>query len=77
MTLPLESKAFPHGGFYIMRHDDVYMIIDCVPADSKAPSGHKHNSRLSFELFAGDKSFIIDPSAYIGCITRFLQVRYA
>jgi len=48
-----------------MRHGDLYMIIDCVPADPKAPSGHKHNSRLSFELFAYDKSFIIDPGAYI------------
>jgi hypothetical protein len=61
----LKSKAFPQGGFYILRHDDSYMIIDCVPADTKAPSGHKHNSRLSFELFAYDKSFIIDPGAYI------------
>jgi uncharacterized heparinase superfamily protein len=41
------------------------MIIDCVPADPKSPSGHKHNSRMSFELFAYDKSFIIDPGAYI------------
>ena len=66
MTLQqLNSKAFAKGGFYIMRHNDLYMIIDCVPADPKAPSGHKHNSRLSFELFAGDKSFIIDPGAYI------------
>lgn len=48
-----------------MRHGDLYMIIDCVPADPKAPSGHKHNSRLSFELFAHDNSFIIDPGAYI------------
>jgi hypothetical protein len=65
MTAQLESKAFPQGGFYIMRHGDLYMIIDCIPADPKAPSGHKHNSRLSFELFACDKSFIIDPGAYI------------
>lgn len=41
------------------------MIVDCVPANPKSPSGHKHNSRLSFELFAYDKSFIIDPGAYI------------
>ncbi|KAF5437607.1 Heparinase II/III-like protein [Candidatus Methanophagaceae archaeon] len=27
--------------------------------------GHKHNSRLSFALFAGDKSFSIDPRAYV------------
>ena len=48
-----------------MRSDNLYMIIDCVPSDLKSPSGHKHNSRLSFELFAYDKSFIIDPGAYI------------
>lgn len=48
-----------------MRHADLYMAIDCVPADPKSPSGHKHNSRLNFELFAGDKSFIIDPGAYV------------
>ena len=65
MTAQLDSKAFPQGGFYIMRHADLYMAIDCVPVDPKAPSGHKHNSRLSFELFAGDKSFIVDPGAYI------------
>ncbi len=48
-----------------MRHGDLYMIIDCVPTDPKVLSGHKHNSRLSFELFAYDKSFIIDPGTYI------------
>jgi uncharacterized heparinase superfamily protein len=65
MTQQLKSNAFSQGGFYIMRHGDLYMIVDCVPADPKSPSGHKHNSRLSFELFACDKSFIIDPGTYI------------
>jgi uncharacterized heparinase superfamily protein len=77
----LNSKAFPQGGFYIMRHDDLYMIIDCVHADPKAPSGHKHNSKLSFELFAYDKSFIIDPGTYIytadrGMRNLFRSTRY-
>jgi uncharacterized heparinase superfamily protein len=57
MTTRLESKAFPQGGFYIMRHGD----------------GHKHNSRLSFELFAGDKSFIIDPGSYIYTADREMR----
>ena len=48
-----------------MRFDDLYMIVDCISIDPKSPSGHKHNSRLSFDLFAYDKSFIIDPGAYI------------
>jgi len=62
---PLSSKAFPDGGFYVMRDKDFYLIIDAVPASPKAPSGHKHNSRLSFELCAFGESFFLDPGAYI------------
>ena len=62
---PIASKAFMQSGFYFMRKADLYMAIDCLNMDKSAPSGHKHNSRLSFELYAGDKSFIIDPGAYI------------
>jgi hypothetical protein len=60
-----ESKAFSQGGFYIMRHQNLYMIVDCLSDDLQAPTGHRHNSRLSFELFAYGRSFIIDPGAYI------------
>lgn len=63
--LPLKSRDFSQAGFYIMRWDNLYMIVDCLKADARAPTGHRHNSRLSFELFAYDKSFIIDPGAYI------------
>jgi uncharacterized heparinase superfamily protein len=64
-TAKPESKAFFQGGFYIMRHEDLYMIVDCLSDNPQAPLGHRHNSRLSFELFAYDRSFIIDPGAYI------------
>jgi len=60
-----ESKAFSQGGFYIMRHQNLYMIMDCLSDDLQASTGHRHNSRLSFELFAYGRSFIIDPGAYI------------
>jgi hypothetical protein len=59
------SQAFASGGFYIMRQDTLYLITDCVNRETTAPSGHRHNSRLSFELFAYDKSFIIDPGTYL------------
>lgn len=61
----LSSKDFPDGGYYIMRINDNYMIIDCLPAGNRVPMGHKHNSRLSFDLYAGDKSFIVDPGSYV------------
>jgi hypothetical protein len=59
------SAAFADSGFYIMRRDTLYFIVDCLNPNEKAPSGHRHNSRLSFELYAYDKSFIIDPGAYL------------
>jgi len=63
--IAVTSRAWKDGGYYLMRQDNLYMLVDCLPADTSAPSGHKHNSRLSFELFATDRGFIIDPGAYI------------
>lgn len=65
MNVELKSKAFPNAGIYIMRHEDLYMIVDCIPSNPKAPSAHIHNSRLSFELFVYDQTFIVDPGTYI------------
>jgi hypothetical protein len=59
------SLAFPEGGFYILRESDLYMIVDCLSPNKNFPQGHRHNSNLSFELFAYDKSFIVDPGSYI------------
>lgn len=61
----LRSRAFSKSGYYIMRQDDLYMVIDCLPDEAGAPTGHRHNSRLSFELFADGTNFIIDPGSYV------------
>ena len=65
LAIFVSGVAFAEGGFYVMRKNSLYLIADCLPADFRAPLAHRHNSRLSFELFAHDKSFIIDPGAYI------------
>jgi hypothetical protein len=61
----IESKSFPISGYYIMRENDLYMIVDCSSPQVNSPMGHRHNSALNFELFAYGKSFIIDPGSYI------------
>lgn len=61
----LSSKGFVDGGIYIMRHRDMYAIVDCIPDSPKAPTGHLHNSRLSFELYALGGTAIIDPGTYV------------
>ncbi|MFQ5904406.1 MAG: heparinase II/III family protein, partial [Candidatus Binatia bacterium] len=64
-STPLSSKAFPQGGFYIMRHHDHYLICDVGDVGIRGRGGHGHNDTLSFELFAFDKTFIVDPGTYI------------
>ena len=58
------SLAFRRAGFYVLRKDALYMMVDCIQDDARAPRGHRHNSRLSFELYAYDKAFIVDPGTY-------------
>lgn len=65
MKKDINSKSFPEGGYQIMRENDHYMIIDCSSPQDKSPKVHRHNSALSFDLFAYGKSFIVDPGSYI------------
>lgn len=59
------SRAFPDAGFYILRHGDLHLAADCLSGDRRAPTGHRHNSRLSFELSAGGFDYLVDPGAYL------------
>jgi hypothetical protein len=61
----LESHAFQDGGYYVMRDDDHYMAIYTGSPEPKGSNGHRHNDALSFELYAPDKSFIVDPGSYV------------
>jgi uncharacterized heparinase superfamily protein len=62
---PLRSKGFPQGGFYFMRNDRLYMAVRCAANGRRGIGNHSHNDPLSFDLFAYDKSFIVDPGTYV------------
>ena len=67
-TLPplqLESRAFPDTGLYIMRHDDLYMIVDAGLVGQNGNGGHAHNDTLSFELYANGQTWIVDSGTYV------------
>ena len=61
----LKSKAYRNSGYYILRNDNIYIIIKCGPNGINGNSGHTHNDQLSFELNVSDKDFIIDPGTYV------------
>ena len=59
------SKGFEAGGFYVIRSDRHYAIIDAGDNGRGGLGGHSHNDTLSFELYAFDKTFIVDPGSYL------------
>ena len=58
------SFAFPHAGYYVMRSGwlstDQYLVFDA----GHFGTGHQHEDKLSFELFAEGRPLITDPSIY-------------
>jgi hypothetical protein len=55
------SADFPAGGYYVMRHDDLYALVRCGDTGVYGIGGHAHNDQLSFELCCGGTPLIEDP----------------
>jgi hypothetical protein len=65
------SKAFPSGGYYIMRsgwgesleayEDERYLVFDCGDLGA---GNHGHLDLLSFEMAAFGQSLVVDPGRY-------------
>jgi hypothetical protein len=55
------SAAFPAGGYYVMRHGDLYVLVRCGDTGIFGDGGHAHNDQLSFELCCGEAPLIEDP----------------
>jgi Heparinase II/III-like protein/Heparinase II/III N-terminus len=63
---PLDSKAFPYAGFYVMRSlQGSYLLACCNRVGTAGLGNHKHNDLLSFEFYLSGRAFIVDPGAYI------------
>ncbi len=61
------SRAFPAGGYYVMRDswadDGNYLLIDSGPHGAHG-CGHAHADALSFELAARGRTLLVDPGTY-------------
>ncbi|HEX8148901.1 MAG TPA: alginate lyase family protein [Pyrinomonadaceae bacterium] len=57
------SRAFPDGGFYVMRdgwaRESSYMLLDCGPHGAMN-GGHAHADALSFTLAARGRTLLVD-----------------
>jgi hypothetical protein len=55
------GAVFPVGGVAVLRHDDLYAVIDAGPVGLAGQGGHSHNDTLSVEIQAGGEDLIVDP----------------
>jgi len=62
--LQLNSRAFPHGGFYILRTPDAHVCVDAGDLGMMGHGGHGHNDTLSFELWVHGAPLIVDSGTY-------------
>jgi Heparinase II/III-like protein/Heparinase II/III N-terminus len=59
------SAAYPHGGYWIMRMNDLYVLVRCGDVGVGGLGSHAHNDALSFEFAAGGQPLVVDPGSYL------------
>jgi hypothetical protein len=62
---PVQSQSFPDAGTYVLRHDDLYLLLNANGPQKGRPASHRHNDALSIEVSAGGRAFIVDPGTYV------------
>ncbi len=67
------SKAFVHAGIYVLRSEQIYLLVICHPVGVNRTGPHKHNDWLSFELCVDNQPIVIDPGTY--CYTGNIEMR--
>ena len=72
---PIESRAFPDAGLYVIRNDERkdYALIKAGNPLSIAPRAHCHNDSLGIELWLKGNPVLVDPGTY--CYTSDINDR--
>jgi hypothetical protein len=73
---PIESKAFPDGGFFVLRSDRAHVMIDCGEVGMRGRGGHGHNDILSMEVWLGGMNLITDCGSYLYTASREWRNRF-
>jgi Heparinase II/III-like protein/Heparinase II/III N-terminus len=76
VATPLQSKAFPEGGFFALRSDRAHVFVDCGEVGMHGRGGHGHNDILSFELWLDGMNLITDCGAYLYTASREWRNRF-
>lgn len=67
------GARFPDAGIAVLRHADLFAILDAGSVGLNGGGAHAHNDTLSFEIQAAGEDLIVDPGT--GGYTRDLALR--
>jgi hypothetical protein len=70
----VQSQSFPDAGTYVLRQDDLYLLLNANGPQKGRPASHRHNDALSIEVSACGRAFIVDPGTSV--YTADLQERH-
>jgi hypothetical protein len=59
------SQSFADAGVYILRDEDLYLVLNATGAGIHGRGSHGHNDALSIEVSACGRPFIVDPGTYL------------
>lgn len=59
------SQGFTESGTYMLRENDLYLLLNASGNGLKGRGSHGHNDALSIEVSACGSSFITDPGTYV------------
>jgi len=57
--------AYPHGGYWVMRADEMFVIVRCGDVGLGGQGAHAHNDALAFELAYRTQPMVIDPGSFV------------
>jgi hypothetical protein len=72
----VESSEFPNAGTYILRHKDLYVMLNANDIGLNGRGSHSHNDALSIEVSALGLAWIVDPGSYVYNCDREARHRF-
>jgi len=59
------SRIFRDAGTCVLRHEDLFLLLNACGTQKGRPTSHRHNDLLSLEVSAFGRAFIVDPGPYV------------
>jgi hypothetical protein len=72
-AVDVHSRAFPQGGLFVLRHQDLHMTIRAGDVGQEGNGGHAHNDCLSVTLSALGHPWLVDSG--LACYTSDYDAR--